>query len=72
LEADDGTLRKLCAEHELSRGNIHRTTCRAHYPNAVMMYITNHVNVLLANEIPFALCSTVSGVSQPGFRNARD
>jgi hypothetical protein len=38
-----------------------------------MMYITNHVNVLLANETPFALRSTVGGgVSQPGFRNARD
>ena len=38
-----------------------------------MMYIIEHVNVLLANKIHFALRLTVGGgVSKPGFRGARD
>jgi hypothetical protein len=51
----------LALKYDWARGNIHRTTWRAEYPNAVMMYIINHVNVLLANEIHFALRSTVGG-----------
>jgi hypothetical protein len=36
------------------------------------MYIISQVNVLLTNEMPFALRSTFGGgISKPGFRHRR-